>query len=437
MVENNLIYQSPAALTARPRNPRTHSRKQLRQIADSIRQFGFTNPVLIDSGNVIIAGHGRVEAAKQLSMATIPTLCLRHLSAAEVRAYVIADNRLAELAGWDTELLALELGELIELDFDVRVTGFETAELDQLLRPHIADDEDLTEADLSPQVTSRLGDLWILGEHRLLCGDSLKDNSYVMVLDGMQAQLIFTDPPYNVSVNKHVSGSGLHAEFAMASGEMSEDQFTHFLTTLFRHTSTHSVDGSIHFVCMDWRHMLEILTAGQSWFELKNLCVWNKDNGGMGSLYRSKHELVFVFKRGSQPHINNIELGKHGRYRTNVWNYPGANSMGKGRAERLQMHPTVKPVALIADAIKDCSHRNHWVLDPFGGSGSTLIAAQTTGRRAALIELDPTYVDVTVRRYQRLTGNVARHAQSNLSFAEVAELRARETSVAIEGTSHV
>lgn len=436
MVEKNLVYQSPAALTARGRNPRTHSRKQIRQIADSIRQFGFTNPVLIDSGNVIIAGHGRVEAAKLLAMTSIPTLCLDHMSEAEVRAYVIADNRLAEQAGWDDALLALELGELIELDFDVQLTGFSTAELDQLLTPILIDEEDLTEADHSPQVTSRLGDLWLLGEHCLFCGDSLQSSSYAAVLDGQRAQLIFTDPPYNVSVNGHVSGSGRHAEFEMASGEMSEDQFTQFLTTLFQHTTAHAQDGSIHFVCMDWRHMGEMLAAGRPYYELKNLCVWNKDNGGMGSLYRSKHELIFVFKHGSQPHINNVELGKHGRYRTNVWNYPGANSMGKGRAERLEMHPTVKPVALIADAIKDCSNRSGWVLDPFGGSGSTLIAAQTTGRRAALIELNPTYVDVTIRRYQRLTGDTAHHAQSGLSFSEMTELRAQELQTITEEPSY-
>jgi hypothetical protein len=318
-------YQPIAALKPRPANPRTHSKKQLRQIADSIRQFGFTNPVLVDRDNVIIAGHGRFEAAKTIGHDSVPTVCLADMSEAEVRAYVIADNRLAENAGWDREILAIEMQHLtsLDLDFDLTITGFEMAEIDLLL----SDSEtDIDPADAAPTIdpdptVTRLGDIWCTGPHRLICGDATNPDTYDRLLDGEKAQLVFTDPPYNVKIDGHVSGLGgvKHREFAMASGEMSEAEFTRFLAQVFGNLATHSVDGAIHYVCMDWRHMAEVLAAGRGHYaELKNLCIWAKTNGGMGSLYRSQHELVFVFKSGRAPHINNVELGKHGRYRTNV-----------------------------------------------------------------------------------------------------------------------
>ena len=234
--------------------------------------------------------------------------------------------------------------------------------------------------------------------------------------------MVFIDPPYNVPIDGNVCGSGSikHREFAMAAGEMSETEFTDFLTTILGHLACHSISGSIHFICMDWRHILELLSAGRKVYaELKNLCVWNKDNGGMGSLYRSKHELVFVFKNGSERHINNVELGRHGRCRTNVWDYVGVNSLHEGRLDELAMHPTVKPVALVADAVLDCSKRDGIVLDCFGGSGTTLIAAEKTGRRGYLMELDPSYVDVTIKRFEKLTGKDAIHAENGSSFAEM------------------
>lgn len=222
--------------------------------------------------------------------------------------------------------------------------------------------------------------------------------------------MVITDPPYNVKINGHVSGLGQthHREFAMASGEMSQSEFTVFLQTAFEMMNANSLEGALHFAFMDWRHMPEILAAGLKVFsDLKNLCVWNKTNGGMGSLYRSKHELVFVFKNGTTSHINNVELGRHGRYRTNVWDYAGANSFKRSRQSGLETHPTVKPVAMIADAIKDCSHRNGLILDPFGGSGTTVIAAERTDRRACVIDLDPYYVDAAVARWSKLTGRTA------------------------------
>ena len=418
------------------RNPRTHSDKQIHQIANSIRQFGFTNPVLIDSDLGVIAGHGRIEAAKLLGIREVPTIRLDHMTEAQKRAYVIADNRLAENAGWDRELLALELQYLsdLDLDFDATITGFETAEIDVLIQGIDLDgtsdraDEVSEIDDLVPPV-NRLGDLWELGDHRLLCADATKAESFDGLLNAQKAQMVFVDPPYNVRIDGHVCGLGAikHREFQMAAGEMSELEFMEFLKATLGHLANFSVDGSIHFVCMDWRHCFELTSAGRGVYsELKNICVWNKDNGGMGSLYRSKHELVFVFKNGTGPHINNIELGRHGRYRTNVWDYAGINTMRAGRMDDLAMHPTVKPTALIADAILDCSKRHGIVLDCFGGSGTTLLAAEKTGRHGYLMELDPAYVDVAIQRYQKFTGKAATHAATGETFADTQTMRAEK-----------
>lgn len=417
-----------ASLKPYERNPRTHSPRQIRQIADSIEKFGFTNPILIDEERRVIAGHGRIAAAKLLGITQVPTICLADLTEAHKRAYALADNKLAENAGWDPELIALELAYISELDidFDLTVTGFETAEIDLLLeagQAHGQGDEadNLPEIDGTNPTVTRPNDLWNLGGHQLLCADATKEDSFNRLLNSGRAQSVFIDPPYNLPIQGNVSGLGAikHREFAMASGEMSEAEFTAFLKTSFAHLVAHSVAGSIHYVCMDWRHCFALLSAGRDIYsELKNLCVWNKDNGGMGTLYRSKHELIFVFKNGQAPHINNVKLGVHGRNRSNVWNYPGGNSLRQGRLEELAMHPTVKPVALVADAILDCSKRGAIVLDCFGGSGTTLIAAEQTGRRAYVMELDPAYVDVTIRRFQKLTGEHAIHAETQRSFSD-------------------
>jgi len=408
------------------RNARTHSKKQTRQIADSIRKFGFTNPVLVDEHNRIIAGHGRVDAARLLGMKSVPVLRLEGMSEADRTAYIIADNRLAEQAGWDNELLALELGHVLELDtsFDLPVTGFDTAEIEALLNSR--DLRDPVEADFEldeklPLVSS-IGDLWDLGRHRLICGDSTNPDVFGRLMDGEKAQMIFTDAPYNVPVNGHICGLGKvqHDEFVMASGEMSEAEFTSFLTGVMQNLAAGSEEGSIHYDCMDWRHLTEITTAGRAAYsELKNLVVWNKDNGGMGAFYRSKHELIFVFKKGTAPHINNFGLGQHGRYRTNVWDYAGINSLRAGRDEELAMHPTVKPVAMVVDAIRDCSTRGGIVLDAFSGSGTTIIAAEQTARRGYAVELDPRYVDGAIRRWQKLTGKKAVLSGSKTTFEAV------------------
>lgn len=422
-------------------NARVHRPKQIAEIASSITAFGFNNPVLIDKFDVIIAGHGRVEAAKKLGLDTVPCVRLEHLSDAEKRAYILADNRLAEKAGWDREILAIELQHLttLDVDFDVTITGFEMAEIDVLLgaAETKVDAADILPAPVAGPAVTRLGDLWQIGAHRLICGDATDPETSARLLDGDRAQMVFTDPPYNVKIDGHVSGLGAvkHREFAFASGEMSEAEFTAFLERVFANLVQSSIDGAIHFVCMDWRHLGEVIAAGGRTFsELKNICVWNKTNGGMGSLYRSQHEMVLVFKSGTAPHINNVELGRHGRYRTNVWTYAGANTFSATRETDLAMHPTVKPVALVADAILDCSKRRGIVLDVFAGSGTTLVAAERTGRRGYGIELDPVYCDTILRRLSAVAGVEARLLATGQAFTEVANERQAAPFVAVGAT---
>jgi len=422
-------------LRPHPNNARTHSRKQVKQIAKSIEKFGFCNPVLVDDAKQIIAGHGRVEAAKLLGLEVVPTCLICHLSEAEKRAYILADNKLAENAGWDRELLAIELQGLIELDVDIELTGFETAEIDLVLEEAreasgapVGPEDKTPEPSPGPAVT-QTGDLWLLGDHRLLCGDARNKIAYERLLEGAKAEFVFTDPPYNVAIDGNVCGLGRihHREFAMASGEMSEVDFTAFLQSVFAQLAENTVDGSIHQIFTDWRHLSEMLNAGRAVYsELKNVCVWNKTNAGMGSFYRSKHELVFVWKSGTAAHINNFELGQHGRHRTNVWDYPGISSGRAGRLEELAIHPTVKPVAMVADAIKDCSRRTSLVLDPFCGSGTILIAAERTGRKARALEIDPHYVDVAVRRWQAYAGKAALLAETGETFEAIEERRGTE-----------
>jgi DNA modification methylase len=420
-----VVIKPVHSLVSYDRNPQTHTKKQVRQIAESIRTFGFTNPILIDEGGGVIAGHGRLAAAKHLGLAIVPTIRLDQLSEAEKRAYILADNRLAEKAGWDEDLLRLELEFLsdLEIELDVTVTGFEIPEIDLLLIGDEAEawDEadDVPAMDRATASVTRLGDLWQLGPHRLYCGDATDASAFTDLMAGTKAELVFTDPPYNVPIDGHVSGLGTikHREFPMASGEMSPVEFKDFLTTVLGQMAAYSRDGALHFVCMDWRHMAELLAAGEAVYsELKNLCIWDKGQGGMGSLYRSRHELIFVFKHGRAAHLNNIELGRHGRNRTNVWTYPSANRSALGDHGDRPLHPTVKPVAMVADALLDGSRRGGIVLDGFGGSGTTLIAAERTGRRGYLMELDPLYVDLAITRYQRLFGAEVVHEASDMTF---------------------
>ncbi len=417
-------------LKANPRNARTHSKRQIKLIADSLKAFGFVNPILIDESETVVAGHGRLAAAKMLGMAAVPAIRIEHLSDDEKRAYVLADNQLAARAGWDPEILAIELQHLTEIviDFDITVTGFEAPEIDLIIGDARAPEpEDKVDPiDRTKKALARLGDIWILGHHRLFCGDCLKIETHDALMGEERARIAFADPPYNVKIRGFVSKSVrlAHREFAMGVGELTEEQFTAFLTSAIARARRSSADGAVHFWCHDWRHQFELLSAVRAvGLEALNACVWVKDNGGMGGLYRSRHELIGVFKVPGAPHRNNVQLGKHGRNRTNVWEYPGAPTFSKVSDEgRLnELHPTPKPIALIADALLDCSARGDVLLDPFLGSGSSLIAAERVGRLCRGIEIDPLYVDVAIRRWQRLTGERAIHAGSGLAFDELSE----------------
>jgi DNA modification methylase len=423
-------YLPLSSLIPNSHNARTHSKHQLAQIARSIETFGFTNPVLIDQNNTIVAGHGRAIAANQLGINMVPTIRLEGLTPEQIRAYVLADNRLAEKAGWDKSILAIELQHLITIDsdFDVTITGFEIAEIDLIIEETTANKpnpDDVFEFDETTPPVTQIGDLWQLGKHRLLCGSSLETGSYKTLMNTHRAGVVFVDPPYNVIIDGHVSGHGSirHREFTMASGEMSEAEFVAFLTRALGLLARYSTNGSVHFVCMDWRHMAELLSAGNQVYDtLLNLCVWVKDNGGLGSLYRSRHELIFVFRNGKSRHRNNVQLGQFGRNRCNVWEYPCAKTFSRQSDEGnlTALHPTVKPVAMVADTLLDCSARGDIVLDSFLGSGTTLIAAERVGRICYGIEIDPIYVDVAIRRWQKHTGDHAIHAASGQTFDAIA-----------------
>jgi DNA modification methylase len=430
-IKLNCLYIDPARLLPPARALRKYSKRQTAVLKASVSEYGFIRPILTDGDYRIIAGHGAWLAAKELGLAEVPIVIAEHLTPEQARLYAMMDNRSAELSTWDDDLLRLELGDLLHLDLsgvldlNIELSGFATAEIDKRLHVDFGEDKDKI-PDVEPVPITVVGDIYSLGNHKLVCADALDDESYVRLMGDERAQMVTADAPFNVKISGNVSGQGKkrHREFAMASGEMSQEEFITFLTTAFTHLATHSIDGSIHFQFMDWRHVEEIMAAGRAAYtELKNLCVWTKDNAGMGSFYRSQHELVFVWKSGKAGHINNFGLGDTGRWRSNVWPYAGCNSFSKDRDEALASHPTVKPLSLVADAIRDCSKRGGIILDPFGGSGTTLIAAEITGRRARLIELDPLYCDVIIRRWQKRTGKAAIHLETGLTFDELADER--------------
>ncbi len=423
-----------------PENPRTHSKKQIRQIGESIKAFGFRMPLIVDQQTRLVCGHARLEACKLIGMDTVPAVRVTDLNDDQVRALMVADNRLSELSSWDDQLLGEHLKVLSDLDlnFDIESIGFDYGEIEQrvLALNEVDEGEDdgsdeLPDPDSIDPIT-RVGDLWTLGEHRILCGDSTYSKSYAQLLGQRQASMIFTDPPYNLAAKSigQVCAEE-HGDFAMGSGEMSATEFTEFLGTVMKQVCKVSEQGSIHYLCMDWRHMTEMLTAGNRHYaELKNLCVWVKDRPGMGTFYRSQHELVFVFKHGQDKHQNHFGLGEHGRTRSNVWSYPSVRGLnpedGDPDSDALSLHPTIKPVRMIEDAILDCSKRGEIVLDPFLGSGSTLIACEKAKRVCAGIELSPRYVDVAIQRWQQWTGKSAVHASTGESYDELAESRKQE-----------
>jgi len=402
-----VVYRPIGELIPDPRNARTHPKRQINQLRASILQFGFTNPVLVDEASVLIAGHGRLRAAKDIGLAEVPTIELAGMTEAQKKALRLADNKIALNAGWDLEILKLELADIgtLDIDFDLSLTGFAGGEIDVVLKAANDPAEEVIPA-VPAEPRTRPGDIWILGEHRVGCGDG-RDAAFLRTLvgDGARIDAAFLDPPYNVKINGHANAKGRHREFAMASGEMSDDQFRTFLRETLGAAASISRDGAVHFVCMDWRHLEDVSVIGGTVYDaLLNICMWNKSNAGMGSLYRSKHEMVFVYRVGKTPHANMVELGKHGRNRTNVWDYPSVNSMAGSRRQDLALHPTVKPVAMVADAYQDVTSRGDLVFDMFLGSGTSLIAAERTGRRFRGCDIDPAYVDVAVERWVQMTG---------------------------------
>lgn len=424
-LSHNIVHVPIGTLVINPRNARKHSNEQIQHLESCIGTHGFLVPILIDESRNVVLGHGRLLAPRKAGMTEVPTLIVSGLTATQIRTFAIAENRLSDLASWDNDMLRLEMRDLLDLEVNIEDTAFSTGKVDILLdgASHQGSADDDVQQPLSPgESVAQKGDIWQLGPHRLMCGDATKAGDYMLLMGHLKANVVFTDPPYNVPIDGHVGGLGKikHREFAMATGEMSPDQFTRFLMTVFALLARHSCRGSIHFVCMDWRHLREILAAGHEVYsDFKNLCVWNKDNAGMGSLYRSKHELVLVFQNGAGRFQNNVSLGATGRYRTNVWDYPGINTLRNGRMDELTMHPTVKPLALVADAIRDCSRRNDLILDPFAGSGTTILAARRTGRVAAAMEIDPAYVDVAIQRWEKVTNTPATLVGSAKTFAGV------------------
>lgn len=430
-IGNPPIDQVPIRdLHPNPKNARKHPPGQIDLLAANIEEFGFLIPIVIDETGLVLAGHGRLEAAKKLGLKALPCVMADHLTEAQKKAFALADNRIAELSEWDEDLLGEALEELSLEDLDYEITGFDTVDMDRLLgspndnrgdpETGLSEDADDDLPDLARTAVTRPGDLWLLGDHRLICGDALVTETYRHLLQGTPIRQVFTDPPYNVAIEGHVSGKKGFREFAMAAGEMSEGEFLDFLENVLAEAVRCVIDGAILHVCMDWRHLNALFIAGRATgLELKNLCVWVKPNAGMGSFYRSQHELVAVFKHGKAKHLNNFGLGARGRFRSNIWAYPSVIGPRDGINGPEDGHPTVKPTGLVMDALRDCSKRGEAVLDPFGGSGTTLIAAERVGRRAHLIEIDPLYVDLTVRRWQHLTGEDAVLDEDGRSFTEI------------------
>jgi DNA modification methylase len=425
---NDLLveYLVPGQLLPYANNARKHSTEQMRQIERSIREFGFLTAILVDEQNRVVAGHGRLEAAKNLKLPRVPVLRVKHLTEPQLRAYRLADNKIAENATWDDGLLRVELDFLMnpDFDFDVDLTGFSTPAIDLLLGADQEIPDEPPRPDLADTAVavSRDGDIWQLGPPRVACGDSRDPALLDALMEGEKAAMVFTDPPYNVSIGGMVSGLGKHCheEFKMASGEMSCAQFTAFLQESISAALSTCAAGALMYVCMDWRHIKELSEAYEALgLTLLNLAVWVKTNAGMGSLYRSQHELVFILKKGHSSHTNNVELGRHGRHRTNVWQYAGMNSFSKERDAALAVHPTVKPIALVMDAMKDVTAHGDIVFDGFLGSGTTVLAAHRTHRRGYGIELDPRYVDVCLERWIALTGQQPIHIGTHHRFDQL------------------
>jgi len=412
------------------KNLRNHSKEKITKLAKLISEFGFLTPILIDSERQeVIAGEARLLAAKKLGSKDIPTIQVAHLTPAQIKAFRIADNKIVEGSSWDTEALKLELLDLQELGFDLSLTAFELPEIEMLI---LDDEQSLSDEDSIPAPASttylRLGDIFLVGRHTIICGDSRDSLLISSHIDEKLVDIVVSDPPYNLAINGHVlAQNSTHDEFAMASGEMSTTEFTEFLTAWFQSSFMVSKEGSIHYHFMDHHHLKEMLDAGDVVYDKRlNICVWSKTNAGMGSLYRSQHEMCCVFKKGTESHTNNIQLGKFGRNRSNIWTYSGMNTFSSERDELLAFHPTVKNTEMIADILLDASNPGELVLDGFLGSGTTLIAAEKTNRICIGVEIEPKYIDVAIKRFQSISDESIIHKETGLTYEELIKIRSQE-----------
>jgi DNA modification methylase len=401
-----------ADISDKGRKIRKLEQTHILEIMRSIQSLGFCSPILIGSGNGLIDGVSRVEAARRLGLDKLPCIHIGHLSNEEQRLLRLSINRLAEKGEWDLAELKLEFEELVIHGLSIETTGFSLDQID-----HVMLDNEVGETELgpiSPEVGNEpkavVGDIYQLGPHRVICGDSTDPNVIKALINQVpeaSVRMVLTDVPYNVPIAGHVT-QGNHPEFAMASGEMSDPEFQNFNRKWMGTCLPYVMDGGLLATFIDWRGLEHVHAAATSLgLDQLNLIVWSKTNGGMGSLYRSQHELFPIYKKGLETHVNNINLGKRGRYRTNVWTYPGASSLSSDARKGLEFHPTVKPSAMLEDALLDVTERGDLVIDPFLGSGSTLIAAHQTGRICYGVELDRHYVDLIVSRYEQLTGQKA------------------------------
>ncbi len=421
-IELAIRYIDVSFLKEYKRNVKIHSEKQIAKLLQSMCTYGVVTPILVDKNYELIAGHGRLEALKQLGYQKIPIIMLEHLTEAQIKAYRLADNRIADEAEYNIDLLKIELQELVTCDdFVITDTGFDIAEIDNIIIDDYSEKkENIDEADEIDNLKNiekrvHFGDIWKAGEHFVLCGDALKSESYEALLGEEKASLILVDPPYNVRITGHVCGKGKtkHKEFTMASGEMSDEEFENFVSTFIIQLVKFSYDGSLAYIFTDWRGLQIFLNIGKKLYnDLKNICIWNKLTGGMGSFYRSQYEAVCVFKKGTSSHINNVELGKNGRYRTNIWNHRGVSATNPKSLELLKFHPTVKPIGLLHEILLDASAPQNIVLDCFGGSGSTLLACERAKRKARLIEIDPHYCNIILHRWENITGKKAEYVRN-------------------------
>jgi DNA modification methylase len=409
-----------------PNRLRKSNRESRRRLSKSVDKFGIKGALIVDRDTrMIVAGNALWEAARDLGLDEVPIILESFATEADRRAFILTHNRLAEDSSWDMKLVQAELKFLLAQHYDFEITGFSTNDLDfAFVTESDPKKDEVIVPNAWARAVSRMGDRWAVGPHVIVCGDSLEPFSYDLALGGKLADAVFSDPPYGVSVSNHVTTTNRFREFAMMSGKQTEAELTAFFRRVFRNCVQYSRPASIHFQCIDWRHVREMIDAAEGVYtEFKNICVWDKGVPALGSMYRSQHEFILVFKSGRGRHVRNFATGKTGRFRSNIWKYERESHFSKDRDEIA--HPTPKIPAMIIDAIRDVTNPGDLVLDPFCGSGATAVAAHHAGRRCATIEIDPLYVDAALQRLSKTVGEPAVLADGR-TFDEVAADRSNE-----------